>query len=75
MFDGVCASVAKTSSPRISMLASTHYTCAVDTANNIMMVTLKPSGLLIQQSFRFSVGMKNPATIAQGVNILVYAVQ
>ena len=74
-FDSSCTSVAKTNAPRISILASTHFTCSIDTANNIMMVVLKPSALLIQQSFRFSVGMKNPAIIAQGVNIVVYAVQ
>jgi hypothetical protein len=74
-FDGSCTSVQKTNAPKINALGSTHFTCTVDTANNIMLVKLNPSALVIQQSFRFSVGMKNPAIIAQGVNILVYAVQ
>ena len=75
MFRSTCSSVSKINSPKIDMLNAAHYTCSVDTTNNIMTVNLKPSGLLVQQSFRFKVGIKNPSTIAQGVNILVYAVQ
>lgn len=40
-----------------------------------MVVTLTPSALSTQQSFRFSVGMENPPTIAQNVDIQVYAMQ
>lgn len=75
LFNGVCSSVAKTNAPKINALSSSTYTCAVDLINNLMIVTLKPSALLIQQSFRFSVGFKNPSTISQGVSINVYAVQ
>jgi len=74
-FRSTCSSVAKTNSPKINMLDSSHYTCNVDTTTNIMTVNLKPSGLLIQQSFRFLVGMRNPAIIAQGVDVLVYGIQ
>jgi len=74
-FRSTCSSVEKTNSPKINMLGSTHYTCSVDTATNIMTVNLKPSGLAIQQSFRFLVGMRNPTVVAQGVDILVYAMQ
>lgn len=75
MFSGVCSSVAKTNAPRINALVSSSFTCAIDLTNNIMLVTLKPAALSTQQSFRFSVGMTNPATIAQSVNINVFAVQ
>lgn len=75
LFNGTCTSVAKTNAPTIAVLNSSFFTCAVDTANNIMVVTLRPQALALQQSFRFSVGMRNPATIAQNVNINVNAVQ
>jgi hypothetical protein len=74
-FNGTCSSVAKTNAPTINALTSSYYTCSVDSANNIMLVTLKPQALSKQQSFRFSVGMMNPATIAQSVSINVFAVQ
>jgi hypothetical protein len=75
LFNGTCSSVAKTNAPTIAVLNSSFFTCAVDAASNIMVVTLRPQALALQQSFRFSVGMRNPATIAQNVNINVYAVQ
>ncbi len=74
-FSGTCSSVAKTNAPTINALTSSLYTCTVDTVNNIMIVQLSPSALATQQSFRFAVGMVNPITIAQGVSIIVNAVQ
>ena len=74
-FSGSCSSVAKTNAPTINALNSSLYTCTVDTVNNLMIVQLTPGALAIQQSFRFSVGMVNPTTIAQGVSIIVNAVQ
>ena len=75
LYTGNCSSVAKTNAPTINVLNASYYTCAVDSLNNIMVVTLDPQALALQQSFRFTVGMQNPATIAQNVNINVYAVQ
>lgn len=57
------------------MLPNGSYTCVVNTATNLMVVTLTPAALATQKSFRFTVGMINPATIAQGVNLNVYAMQ
>lgn len=74
-FSGSCSSVAKTNSPRIALLIAAVYTCAIDATNNIMIVTLTPKALATQQSFRFTVGMTNPPTIAKGVSINVNAVQ
>lgn len=74
-FNGACSSVAKTNAPKIALLSSAYYNCTVDATNNIMMVTLSPQALIIQQSFRFTVGITNPAIIAQGVSIIVNAVQ
>jgi hypothetical protein len=75
LFNGSCSSVIKTNAPIIKALSSSYYTCAIDFINNIMLVTLNPQALSIQQSFRFTVGMQNPATIAQSVSINVNAVQ
>lgn len=74
-FNGTCSSVAKTNAPKIAMLPNGSYTCVVNTATNLMVVTLTPAALATQKSFRFTVGMINPATIAQGVNLNVYAMQ
>ena len=75
LFNNTCSSVAKTNAPTIAALASTVYTCTVDTANNIMQVVLTPEALALQQSFRFTVDIINPSTIAQNVDINVRAVQ
>jgi len=40
-----------------------------------MLVVLTPAALALQQSFRFTVGIINPSTIAQSVSINVNAVQ
>lgn len=74
-FNGSCSSVIKTNAPKINALTASSYTCTIDSTNNIMIVKLTPTALATQQSFRFTVGMKNPTTIAQGVSINVYAVQ
>jgi len=57
------------------MLINTSYSCVVNSATNLMLVTLTPAALATQQSFRFSVGIINPATIAQGVSLNVNAMQ
>lgn len=75
IFSGACSSVAKTNAPTINALNSSLYACTVDTLNNLMVVQLKPAALALQQSFRFTVGIVNPITIAQGVSIIVNAVQ
>jgi hypothetical protein len=75
LFNNTCSSVAKTNAPRINALASSLFTCTVDTVNNIMSVVLTPAALAIQQSFRFTVDIINPSTIAQAVSINVNAVQ
>lgn len=75
LFNNTCSSVAKTNAPRINALSASLFTCTVDTSNNIMQVVLTPGALAIQQSFRFTVDMINPSTIAQGVSINVNAVQ
>lgn len=74
-FNGTCSSVAKTNAPKINALASSLYTCSVDTVNNIVTVKLTPAATALQQSFRFSVNIVNPITIAQGVSIVVNAMQ
>lgn len=74
-FNGTCSSVAKTNAPKIAALSATLYTCSVDTVNNIVTVKLTPAALALQQSFRFSVNIVNPITIAQGVSIVVNAMQ
>jgi hypothetical protein len=75
LFNGSCSSVAKTNAPRINALANGLYTCSVDSATNNMIVVLTPAALALQQSFRFTVGIINPSTIAQSVSINVNAVQ
>lgn len=75
LFTGSCTSVAKTNAPQINALSASSFTCQLDLAMNQMIVTLTPAALATQQSFRFSVGMTNPPTIAQAVNIVVYAMQ
>lgn len=75
LFNGSCASVAKTNAPTIAALNSSYYSCTVDTLNNFMLVTLTPQAVALQKSFRFSVGMQNPSIIAQNVSINVYALQ
>lgn len=75
LFNNTCSSVAKTNAPKINALASSLYTCTVDTATNNMIVVLTPAALALQQSFRFTVDIINPSTIAQGVSINVNAVQ
>ena len=75
LFNNTCSSVAKTNAPTIAALASTLYTCSVDTANNTMTVVLLPGATALQQSYRFSVDIINPSVIAQNVDIIVRAVQ
>ena len=75
LFNNTCSSVAKTNAPTIAALSSSLYTCTVDTANNIMMVVLSPEATALQQSYRFTVDIINPSTIAQNVDISVRAVQ
>jgi hypothetical protein len=75
LFNNSCSSVAKTNAPTINALASTLYTCSIDSINNIVQVILTPAALALQQSYRFTVGIINPNTIAQGVDIKVLAVQ
>jgi hypothetical protein len=70
-----CSSVAKTNAPTIPLLNASLYTCSLDTSSNLMQVVLTPAALATQTSFRFTVGILNPATIAQGVDITVQAVQ
>ena len=74
-FNGTCSSVAKTNAPKINALSPSLYTCSIDPILNIMKVVLTPAALALQSSYRFSVGMINPAIIAQNVDISVYAVQ
>ena len=68
-FNNTCSSVAKTNAPTIAALSSTLYTCTIDTANNIMQVVLTPEATALQQSYRFTVDIINPSTIAQNVDI------
>lgn len=69
LFNNTCSSVAKTNAPTIAALASDLYTCTVDTTNNIMIVVLTPQATALQQSYRFTVDIVNPSTIAQNVDI------
>ena len=75
LFQTACSSVAKTNAPTINALSTSFYTCSIDSANNNMVVILKPEALALQQSFRFTVDILNPSTIAQNVDITVRALQ
>lgn len=67
--------MAKTNAPTIALLNSSYYTCTVDTVNNLMIVVLSAQALALQTSYRFSVGIINPAIVAKSVSINVNAVK
>lgn len=75
LWNGSCATVAKTNAPVISMLDPSLYSCSIDTAKNIMTVILYPAALTLQTSYRFTVGIQNPAIVVKNVDIVVRAVK
>ena len=74
-WNGSCASVAKTNAPTIALLDPTLYTCLIDPVKNIMTVILTPAALALQTSYRFTVGIRNPAVVVKNVDIIVRAVK
>lgn len=75
MWNGSCASVAKTNAPTIALLDPTLYTCTVDPLKNLMTVILTPAALAVQTSYRFTVGVQNPPVVVKNVDIVVRAVK
>lgn len=71
----VCLSTAKTTSPTISALDPSLYTCVIDAVNNIVVVSLTPAALTLQSIFRFSVGVVNPAVVVGQAGVEVRAMK